>query len=207
MKLPPKCQFLYSLLFFVLFLFQYCNPVKSSEEKETKPHSEFFTLEDFETVKKYDVHVHLRKDFDTLFISQAEKDNFGLLNVSVYTQSGTPPEEQEAFSVSLLERFRGTIAFATAFSLENYNAPEWEEETLAFLKNSFSRGAIAVKVWKNIGMGLKDEEGHLVMIDNSRFDPILDFIEEQNVTLIGHLGEPKNTWLPLEEMTVQGDKD
>src|SRR5690606_34599815 len=117
------------------------------------------------------------------------------------------PEEQEDFSVSLLERFPGAIAFATAFSLENYNAPEWEEETIAFLQNSFSRGAIAVKVWKNIGMELKDEEGHLVMIDNPRFDPILDFIKEQNITLIGHLGEPKNTWLPLEEMTVQGDKD
>src|SRR5690606_34956149 len=106
--------------------------------------------------------------------NQAKKDNFGLLNVSVYTQSGTPPEEQEAFSVSLLERFPGTVAFATAFSLENFHSPEWEEETITFLGNSFSKGAIAVKVWKNIGMELKDEEGHLVMIDNPKFDPILD---------------------------------
>src|SRR5690606_19859855 len=110
MKITPKCQFPYFLLFLILFIFQYCNPAEKSEEKETKPHSEFFTLEDFEAVKKYDVHVHLRKDFDTLFISQAERDNFGLLNVSVYTQSGTSPEEQEDFSVSLLERFPGAIA-------------------------------------------------------------------------------------------------
>ena len=31
------------------------------------------------------------------------------------------------------------------------------EETIACLKNSFSKGAIAVKVWKNVGMGLKDQ--------------------------------------------------
>ncbi|MEX2592447.1 MAG: amidohydrolase family protein [Anditalea sp.] len=207
MRKPETLNYRYLPVFLILVLFQNCNPSKDSGSEKESPESGYYILEDFGSVKKYDVHVHLRKEFDTLFIEQAEEDNFGLLNVSVYTSSGTPPEEQEAFSVQLLKAFPDRIAYATAFSLENYNSKEWEEETIAYLRNSFSQGAIGVKVWKNIGMELQDEKGLLVMIDNPRFDPILDFMVEQDITLIGHLGEPKNTWLPLEDMTVQGDRD
>ena len=41
----------------------------------------------------------------------------------------------------------------------------------AYIKNSISNGAIAVKVWKNIGFFLKDKNGKLVMdvtIDRGR---------------------------------------
>ena len=36
---------------------------------------------------------------------------------------------------------------------------------------AFADGAVAVKVWKEIGMVLKDPDGHWVMIDDPRFDP------------------------------------
>src|SRR5690606_23324775 len=134
-------------------------------------------------------------------------DNFGLINLSVYSGSGTPPEQQEDFSLKLVEEFSGTVAYATAFSLENFNNENWQKETIDYLRSSFAKGAIAVKVWKNIGMELRDKAGNLVMIDDPRFEPVLDFIVEQDITLIGHIGEPKNTWLPLDEMTVKGDRD
>lgn len=45
----------------------------------------YYSMEDFSSIKKFDTHFHLRSQFDTLFINQAAKDNFGLLTVSVYT--------------------------------------------------------------------------------------------------------------------------
>jgi hypothetical protein len=45
------------------------------------------------------------------------------------------------------------------------------------------------------------------MIDDPRFDRILDFIEKNDITVIGHLGEPKNCWLPVDQMTIAGDKN
>lgn len=168
---------------------------------------EYYTLEDFNSIKKYDAHVHLRTDFDTLFIQQAAEDGFAFLNVSVYTSPNSSPEIQEDFSLKLINQFPDRVSYATTFSIENFNCPDWESNTLEYLQNSISRGAIAVKVWKNIGMELKDEAGKLVMIDDPRFDAILNLLVEKDITLLGHLGEPKNTWLPLEEMTVQGDRD
>ncbi|MBD3629386.1 amidohydrolase family protein, partial [Cyclobacterium sp.] len=80
-------------------------------------------------------------------------------------------------------------------------------KTLDYLEKSISRGAKTVNVWKNIGMELKNEKEELVMITDPAFDSILQLLVEKDITLLGHLGEPKNTWLPLEEMTVQGDRD
>jgi predicted TIM-barrel fold metal-dependent hydrolase len=45
------------------------------------------------------------------------------------------------------------------------------------------------------------------MIDNPKFDSIINFISQNKITLIGHLGEPKNCWQPLEKMDVLNNKN
>jgi predicted TIM-barrel fold metal-dependent hydrolase len=169
--------------------------------------TEYYTLADYKTVSKIDAHVHIREDIDTLFIKQAQQDNFFLLNINVNSSSGKPVAEQQAFAVKQIKAFPKQIAYATTISLKNWNSENWEKETLGYLKDSFSKGAVAVKLWKNIGLELKDTNGDFVMIDHPRFDPILDYLAKNNIPLIGHIGEPKNTWLPLAEMTVHGDRD
>ena len=52
MKIKQNRPCSYYFLFLVLFLFQNCNPVKSSEENDTKPVAEFFALGDFEDKKR-----------------------------------------------------------------------------------------------------------------------------------------------------------
>jgi predicted TIM-barrel fold metal-dependent hydrolase len=44
------------------------------------------------------------------------------------------------------------------------------------------------------------------MIDDERFDPVFDHIAASGKTLVSHIGEPRNCWLPLEEMTVKSDR-
>ncbi|MFC4873196.1 amidohydrolase family protein [Negadavirga shengliensis] len=195
------------LIILIYPLLQNCQSPANGSKAESHSLPTYYGADDFPTIKKHDAHVHLRTDFDTLFIRQAEADNFSLLTVSVYTASGRPPEEQEKFSVKMKETFPSKVFYGTAFSLENFGKPDWEKQTINYLKSSFAKGAIAVKVWKNIGMEHRDDDGSFVMIDDPRFDPIWDLLEAENITLLGHLGEPKNTWLPLEEMTVQGDRD
>lgn len=185
---------------FFLILIQTCSQPKV-------PVSEYYTPEDFISVKKYDAHVHMRQEIDTLFIQQAEKDNYFLLSINVNATTWKQAEEQQEFSLRQIKAYPKQIAYATTISFENWDSESWEKETIEFLEDSFSKGAVAVKIWKNVGLGLKDQNGEFVMIDHPRFDPILDFLAENNIPLIGHFGEPKNTWLPLEEMTVSGDRD
>jgi predicted TIM-barrel fold metal-dependent hydrolase len=166
---------------------------------------EYYTVDDYVSMEKYDVHVHLNTDEISL-IEQSREDNFKLITINVDVVSEFPTiEEQEDVAIKLSKTFPQTVNYASTFSVKNFNHDSWVEETIERLKNSFSRGAIAVKVWKNIGMELKDSDDNFVMIDHPRFDPVFHFLAKNNIPLIGHLGEPKNCWLPIEKMTVQGD--
>lgn len=193
--------------FSFLIIFQNCSPGESSDTGKEFKEQAFYSTDDFKSIEKIDAHVHLVDEFDTVFIKQAEEDNFRLLTVNVHAPSWKPIEEQQKFAVKQVQAYPDQLAWATTFSLENFNEEGWEEQTISYLKKSISNGAIAVKVWKNIGFFLKDEKGELVMIDHPRFDPILDFLAKNNIPLLGHLGEHRNSWLPLEEMTVKGNRD
>ncbi len=56
-----------------------------------------------------------------------------------------------------------------------------------------------VKVWKVHGMEIKDAAGKYVQIDDSRMQPIWDFLAEKNIPLIAHIAEPQQAWRPLKE--------
>jgi len=104
------------------------------------------------------------------------------------------------------KKYQKYLSYATTFSLTGWGSPEWEGRVKEYLQESFKNGAIAVKVWKNIGTALKDDEGNFVTIDHISFDPIFVFLIENKIPVLGHIGEPKNCWLPLDEMTVNNDK-
>jgi Amidohydrolase len=176
-------------------------PAGGQQEKQA-----YYSEADFPAVKKYDTHVHVYTP-DASLIRQAAADNFHLLDINGYLFPGAPPiAAQQAQALSHRKAFPRQVSFAATISVENFNDPGWQKETIANLKKAFAQGAVAVKVWKNIGMELKDAQGKFVMIDHPKFDPVLDFIAREKKTLLSHQGEPKNCWLPLEQMTVAGDQ-
>ena len=66
--------------------------------------------------------------------------------------------------------FLDRLAYLTTFSMKGWDSPDWQKNTLAYLEASFEKGAIGMKVWKNIGMVEKDKDGKFIMIDNPKFD-------------------------------------
>lgn len=201
-----------SLLALLVFFSGWTERKKSASgaqhQKSAKENADeqYYSESDFHNVKKFNTHVHINV-FDSNLVKQAASDNFRLLTVNVASPSASPIDKQQEVALRLVKAFPENIFYATTFSVDSFNAADWQQKTLDYLKASFEKGAIAVKVWKNIGMELKDRNGKFVMIDNPAFDPIIDFIEKNNITLIGHLGEPRNAWLPVDQMTVSGDKN
>ncbi len=161
---------------------------------------------EFATFPKIDAHAHLETTDDS-FVEDLKDNNFILL--SLVTRSVSQPliEDEFNFVRDLYESHPGSIAFATTFSMDGFGEPDWEEKTIEWLRESFDQGAVAVKVWKDIGMTFLDVDSSYIMMDDPRFDPVWDFIESQDKTLVNHVGEPKNCWLPLAEMTVRGDSN
>ena len=161
---------------------------------------------DFKKFPKIDGHAHLETSDDS-FVEVLRENNFILM--SLVTRSVSQPliEEEFNYAMELFKKYPESIGFATTFSMDGFGEPGWEERTIEWLRESFDQGAIAVKVWKDIGMTFLDKDSSYIMMDDARFDPIWDFIKSQNKALVNHVGEPKNCWLPLEEMTVRGDSN
>jgi len=167
----------------------------------------YYSEGDFQSVDKADAHIHIFTESND-FIDQAGKDNFKVINIALDASNKMAPVRRQ-FSFCQLQQKNNPAAVetATAFSMEGWDEPDWLERNMAWLDSSFNNGAIAVKIWKNIGMVYRDKDNNLISIDHPRFDPIFEMLAEHQIPVIGHLGEPKNCWLPLEEMTTNNDSN
>ncbi len=165
-----------------------------------------FTMAEFASVDKVDIHVHINTS-DTALIDQAAADHFRLLTINVDYPDFPPLAEQRRVAHALVAAHPDTLAYAAAFSMQGWDEPGWQQGVIRELDSEFAHGAVGVKVWKNIGMVIRDAKGKLVMIDDPKFDAVFEFIRRRNKVLIGHLGEPRNCWLPIADMTVNGDKE
>ncbi|MEX0681312.1 MAG: amidohydrolase family protein [Balneolales bacterium] len=194
--------FYYITLLLLLILLQNCTSEEHSE-------AEYYSIDDFNTIEKFNSHVHLRGD-NTSYIEQAIRDNFKLLSLVSSSPGATRSmsvEEQEEEILQKMEVFPENLFYSTTIlDPYSFNEPDWEEKTIEHLQRSFDRGTVAVKIRKSIGMEVQDPEGNFIRVDDPKFDSIMAFIEENDKTLIGHIGEPMNAWLPLEEMTTGGDR-
>lgn len=167
--------------------------------------NKYYSMDDFGSVKKIDAHTHVETK-STALAELAKDDNFMLLTINTDVPGSASLGFQFETAAFLHQKFPENVNFLTTFSLVGWDSIGWTDRTVAKLKSDFVHGALGVKVWKNIGMTYKDADGQFIMIDNPKFDAIFEFIHSQNKTVLGHLGEPRNCWLPLEQMTVKSDQ-
>ncbi|WP_157138664.1 amidohydrolase family protein [Asticcacaulis biprosthecium] len=164
-----------------------------------------YTADDFKRVRKFDAHVHINAD-PMVFGEQAVADNFELLTINVDYPDFPSLEAQAQVSGVLHKADPKRFQFATAFSMQGFGEAGWADKTIAHIEAAAKAGARGVKVWKNVGLIERDASGNLVMLDDVRFDPVIARIEALGLTFINHQGEPRNCWLPLEEMTTKNDR-
>ncbi|MDX9881395.1 MAG: amidohydrolase family protein [Prolixibacteraceae bacterium] len=167
---------------------------------------QYYTEADFLKMNKIDVHCHVNTRRPN-FMEQAVADNFRILTIIVGASDRKYIDEQQEIANFQRKAFPGRIAYLTAFTMDGWDNDDWQQKTIAYLDSSFKNGAIGIKVWKNIGMTHKDKCGNFIMIDNPKFDTIFNYLTAKGIPVCGHLGEPRNCWLPIEKMTVNNDKN
>ena len=173
----------------------------SSCTKESK----YYTLSDFYKVEKIDAHAHLWS-YKNDFIEQAGQDKFKAISIMVDHIPGFLQTQYE-YTAYQVSQHPEDVRFVASFKMEGWDEPDWLDKTMEWIDSQIAAGAVGVKVWKNIGMEFRDKNGNLVMIDDPKFDPIFKHLAKLGIPVTGHLGEPKNCWLPLEEMTTNNDRD
>lgn len=165
---------------------------------------DYYTADDFSSVRKIDTHIHINSESPAL-ADLAKEDNFFLLTVNV--DAGVPIDDQERYARIQIANAPEQIAYLSTFSMDGWGTAAWSDSTIARMKGSFAHGALGIKVWKNIGIVERDSSGRFITIDDPGFDKVIRMVIESDKTMLGHIGEPKNCWLPLAEMTVNNDRN
>jgi hypothetical protein len=168
--------------------------------------SGFYGTGDFQSVLKIDSHAHIDTD-KGVFEKQAVADNFRLLTINVDISDSVAVIKQHEQALESVKNFPKNVNYIATFYFDTagFGTDGWSRKIIAHLEKDIAGGAIAVKIWKNIGMKERDRTGRFIMVDDPALDPVINYIISRHLPVTGHLGEPRNCWLPLDKMTVSGD--
>src|SRR6266704_3400239 len=114
-------------------------------------------LNSLAALQPIDVHVHVFKT-DPAFQAFLERLHLTLVNILVVDDTLSYRkrlEPQVADALALVRSSRGHIALCTTFDPYKFNDDSFQRETIKQLDENFAQDALAVKIWKNIGMEIK----------------------------------------------------
>ena len=67
---------------------------------------------------------------------------------------------------------------------------DFAKNNVEIIKDAVKQGVIGLKVYKNLGLNLKDDSGERVKVDDKRLNPIWEICGELNIPVLIHSGEP-----------------
>lgn len=154
-------------------------------------------LQRFRALAPVDTHAHVFAA--GAFVALLDKLNLHILDILVVddmspTHRDLEPQRSEALSV--VRASHGHAVLCTSFDPYGWDKKGYAEKVIRGLNDDFAKGAIAVKIWKNVGMEIKDANGHYLQADNPVFAPIYQDIAAHNKTLVAHLADPDSGWQP-----------
>jgi predicted TIM-barrel fold metal-dependent hydrolase len=82
---------------------------------------------------------------------------------------------------------------------ERCKEPGWPERLARSLRDSAARGAAGLKVWKNLGLWVRDAKGDLVLPDDARLAPVWHAAGEAQLPVLIHVADPPAFFEPLDE--------
>lgn len=155
-------------------------------------------LEAFAALGPIDAHAHIYKD-DPAFKTLLERLNLRILNICVLDDRDPYYKSLKSQRDDLLkvrQATDGRAVLCTTFSPYEFEGAGYADRTMHELGRDFEGGAVAVKIYKVMGMEMKSKAGKWVMADDLAFAPIYKYIAEHNRTMVAHLAEPDSCWQP-----------
>src|ERR1700722_3868029 len=155
------------------------------------------SLQAFGALDPVDTHVHAFKN-DPAFADLMARLRLHVLDICVADTQGIYGElaAQLARAKSFVQASSGHARLCVTFNPFKFQQKDFAQKTVRELHQEFADGAVAVKIWKNIGMELKTPDGRYVMPDDPAFAPVYNEIAAENKTLVAHVAEPSSCWQP-----------
>lgn len=161
-------------------------------------HAQLSPIQGFAAVHPIDAHVHVYVETPAL--------NAFLLRNKLHFVDIVVLDDRDPFYKSFSAQYDGVqsvihgapghASLCTTFSPYDFEDPSFADRAIRQLNENFKQGAVAVKIYKTIGMEIKKKDGSYLMPDDPVFQPIYQDIAAHNRTVIAHLAEPTSCWQP-----------
>src|SRR3954471_18103472 len=150
----------------------------------------------FEEILKIDVHSHVFEDIPAL-VQRLQRLNVRTMNICNNGSDGHL-EEMHRIAIALFRKYPRLFPFASTFDVTGVNDAGYSGKVIAWLDGTFRDGAVAVKIWKEVGLQIKKKDGAFILPDDEVFDPIYAHLAGRRKPLLAHLAEPIDAWRPLD---------
>jgi predicted TIM-barrel fold metal-dependent hydrolase len=90
----------------------------------------------------------------------------------------------------------GRFLIFTNIDFEKFDSVGWIERTLSQLEQDVGKGAVGLKIYKDLGLDLKDSNGNRIPINHPQLNLIWQKCGELSIPILIHSGEPKSFFLP-----------
>jgi predicted TIM-barrel fold metal-dependent hydrolase len=102
-----------------------------------------------------------------------------------------------------IRRFRGPFpdrfaVFATCDWVRQLQYDDFGERLARDLAEAVDEGAEGLKIWKDLGLTLKDNRGQRIAVDDPRLDPLFEAAADLHVPVLIHVADPMAFFDPLD---------
>lgn len=157
------------------------------------------TEETLVTTSKYpstDIHCHwsLREDPAALLAAMDERNVQRAVNLS-----GGWGEHLDQMLERYTDESDGRMLIFCNVDFSRIDEPDFGEAAAAEIRRGHQRGAAGLKVFKSLGLTIRDASGAVVPIDDPRLDPIWAVCGELGMPVLIHSADPVAFFQPIDE--------
>ena len=190
---PPECTPIILLIGAVLHLSS-CGQLSNLGEH----YREQQRIQELAALEPIDAHTHISAT-GPQFLEMLGSLHMHVLDI-LYVDDTNPYrsslEKQKTDALRFIASSDGRATLCTTFDPFEWNQADFAQKAIEGLNRDFADGAVAAKVWKNIGMELEGPSGKYLMPDDAILQPIYREIAEHNKTLIIHAAAVDSAWQP-----------
>ena len=95
-------------------------------------------------------------------------------------------------------RYRDRFVFFANLEFRGIDEPGWGEAAAAQLERDVRAGAVGLKIFKNLGIDLRDGQGRRVPTDDPRLDPVWKKAGDLGIPVLIHTAEPPAFFDPID---------
>ncbi len=143
-----------------------------------------------------DVHSHQRGTMSAERLDQLVSDMDGLNMGVMVNLSGGTGERLTQTVQNMKGRYPNRFVVFATVSFDGIDDPDYGRRAAAQLERDVQNGAQGLKIFKNLGLTLRDTSGNRIAVDDRRFDPVWAKCAELGIPVLIHTGEPASFFEP-----------